>query len=63
MTYELYKFNLESCGFKQRTIRKVQQSDWNMVEMLSSKYPLFHARYMRTHYKYDGLKNSSKESK
>lgn len=56
MTYKLYKFNLESCNFKQKTIRKVAADDWNMVEMLSSKYPLFHARYMRTDYKRKGSK-------
>ncbi len=53
MTYNIYRDNLEQCGFVRRTIRKVSESDWRMVEMLSSKYPLLHARYMRTDYRKD----------
>jgi len=51
MNYETYQMNLESLGFVRSTITKVSMDDWKIVEGLSSRYPLLHARYMRTHYR------------
>jgi hypothetical protein len=51
MTYELYKRNLEQCDFVSSKVHHVSSSDWRLVEMLASKYPLLHARYMRTFYR------------
>jgi hypothetical protein len=51
MTYDLYKKNMYWSGFVRNQVHKVSSSDWRLVEMFASKYPILHARYMRTDYR------------
>ncbi len=49
MNYDLYKFNMDSVKPTIQTTSKPglkDSAEWRLVEMLSSKYPHLHKRYL-----------------
>ena len=51
MTWNLYKFNLNSYKYTQDKINQVSDEDHMLVEHLANKYPEYHYRYMKEEYK------------